>query len=416
MATCNINLPCASIVNDAGNPGLSITNSGGDGLAGQSTKITGPRGLEISGNGVYGYSDAGNGVFGYSDKGGNGIVGQADNGGDAVYGESFNGGSGVHGYSESRTGYGVAGENNHTVGVIGFSQNIAVAGVCGGVNSVGVAGFGGSTTNNTGVYGDSGSGNGVVGQSGSGYGVLASSGTGIGLVASGVDRSASFEGNVDIQGKLDVDRVDVTDGDLDVKIGDGRFEHNLYASALLTVFKFFRIDHPLDPANKYLFHASVESSERKNVYDGTIELDKKGGALVELPDWFEALNKDIRYQLSAIGAPAPNLHIAEEITECHFRIGGGKPGMRVCWQVTGVRRDPAARYEPMLVEQDKPTNERGYYQSPEAHQQPRDKGIAYARSSASAPRRALEIRLPKIPTPARPIRPEIPPRGGRSTG
>ena len=77
----------------------------------------------------------------------------------------------------------------------------------------------------------------------------------------------------------------------------------------------FKIDHPLDPANKYLCHSFVESPDMKNVYDGIVVLDRKGKAEIELPDWFGALNKDFRYQLTAIGAPGPNLYIAEEISE-----------------------------------------------------------------------------------------------------
>ena len=30
----------------------------------------------------------------------------------------------------------------------------------------------------------------------------------------------------------------------------------------------FKIDHPLDPANKYLCHSFVESPDMKNIYDG----------------------------------------------------------------------------------------------------------------------------------------------------
>ncbi len=46
-----------------------------------------------------------------------------------------------------------------------------------------------------------------------------------------------------------------------------------------------------------------------NVYNGNTLLDINGESVVELPDWFEALNMDYRYQLTAIGAPGPkSLH------------------------------------------------------------------------------------------------------------
>ncbi len=83
--------------------------------------------------------------------------------------------------------------------------------------------------------------------------------------------------------------------------------------------KQFKIDHPLDPANKYLSHASVESSDMKNIYDGVVTLDSNGAATVTLPDWFEALNQDFRYQLTAIGAPGPDLYIATEVRATALR-------------------------------------------------------------------------------------------------
>jgi len=58
----------------------------------------------------------------------------------------------------------------------------------------------------------------------------------------------------------------------------------------------FKIDHPVDPANKYLYHCAVESPDMKNIYDGVVTLDSAGEAVVELPAWFEALNQDFRYQ------------------------------------------------------------------------------------------------------------------------
>ena len=88
----------------------------------------------------------------------------------------------------------------------------------------------------------------------------------------------------------------------------------------------FKIDHPLDPANKYLSHSFVESPDMKNIYDGVATLNASGEAVVELPEWFEALNKDFRYQLTAVGAPGPNLHIAKKISGNRFTIAGGASG------------------------------------------------------------------------------------------
>lgn len=106
--------------------------------------------------------------------------------------------------------------------------------------------------------------------------------------------------------------------------------------------KNFRIDHPLDPENKYLLHTSVESPDMKNVYDGVVTLDENGQAWVELPNWFEALNKDFRYQLTCIGGYAP-VYIAEKIQDNRFKIAGGKAELEVSWQVTGIRNDAWAR-------------------------------------------------------------------------
>jgi uncharacterized protein YwbE len=131
----------------------------------------------------------------------------------------------------------------------------------------------------------------------------------------------------------------------------------------------FKIDHPLDPENKYLSHSFVESPDMMNVYNGNVILDARGEAWVPLPDWFEALNRDFRYQLTAIGAPGPNLYISEKIQGNRFKIAGGAPGMEVSWQVTGIRHDPFALAHPILVEEGKPEDERGTYLHPDAYDQ-----------------------------------------------
>jgi hypothetical protein len=129
----------------------------------------------------------------------------------------------------------------------------------------------------------------------------------------------------------------------------------------------FKIDHPRDPANMYLNHSVVESSEMKTFYDGVEQLDKDGTAWVELPEWFQVVNKDFRYQLTAIGGAAPELHVAEEIADNRFRIAGGEEGMKVCWQVSGTRSDPWAEANPMVVEEEKPEEERGFYIQPDLY-------------------------------------------------
>ena len=129
----------------------------------------------------------------------------------------------------------------------------------------------------------------------------------------------------------------------------------------------FKIDHPLDPEGKFLYHSFVESPDMKNVYDGVVRLDDNGKAEVELPSYFEALNRDFRYQLTPIGSPGPNLFVAGEIAGGIFRIAGGEPGTKVSWQVTGIRKDPYAEMNRIEVEVEKAAHEQGTYLHPEAY-------------------------------------------------
>ncbi len=126
------------------------------------------------------------------------------------------------------------------------------------------------------------------------------------------------------------------------------------------------IDHPLDPTNRVLNHADVTSPEMLTVYSGNVVLDASGEASVDLPEWFESLNRDFRYQLTCIGGFA-NVYIAEKITNNRFRVAGGAPGLEVSWQVTAVRNDPLARMNPVQVEEDKDVNLRGAYLHPAAY-------------------------------------------------
>jgi hypothetical protein len=146
---------------------------------------------------------------------------------------------------------------------------------------------------------------------------------------------------------------------------------NLYKTAC-----YWKMDHPLDPENKYLLHACIESDEMVNYYSGKVMLDENGESYVQMPEWFEAINTDFRYQLTPIGAPGPNLYIAEEISNNKFKIAGGSSGMKVSWQVTAVRDDVYAKANPMQAEVEKPDREKGLYRNPEYFGQGEDKRVS----------------------------------------
>jgi len=221
----------------------------------------------------------------------------------------------------------------------------------------------------TGVSARSDTGHAVCGISRTAIGVIGVSTDGNGVYGMGGGAAGHFAGNVNVTGTL-------------TKSGGQ-----------------FKIDHPLDPEGRYLCHSFVESSEMKNVYDGVVELDADGEAEVVLADWCEALNERFRYQLTPLGAPAPALHVTAEVDGNRFRIAGGEAGMRVCWQVTGVRRDAYAVAHPLVVDEEKPPGERGFYLHPELYDQPADRNIEWARQPQAA--RLLTLQLQRMTTRAR---------------
>jgi hypothetical protein len=60
-----------------------------------------------------------------------------------------------------------------------------------------------------------------------------------------------------------------------------------------------------------------------------------------------------------------------------FKIAGGTSGMKVSWQVTGVRKDPWANAHRVQVEEDEPDKERGRYIYPDLYGQSADNGIGF---------------------------------------
>jgi hypothetical protein len=152
------------------------------------------------------------------------------------------------------------------------------------------------------------------------------------------------------------------------------FEGDVFVDGTLSAnVKEFKIDHPLDPANKYLVHASVESSEMMNIYSGNVTTDDLGLATVTLPAWFQAENTDFRYQLTVVDERFAQAVISKRIGNNQFTIHTNATNVQVSWQITAVRQDAYAKAHPMVAEQVKGVRERGFYQHPELYGQPKQK-------------------------------------------
>jgi hypothetical protein len=148
--------------------------------------------------------------------------------------------------------------------------------------------------------------------------------------------------------------------------GDASVTGTLDAVISTAAVKAFTIDHPLDPKNKVLRHSSVESPDMMNIYNGNITTNTNGEAIVTMPNYFEALNQDFRYQLTCIGTFAQAI-ILKEMENNTFIIKTNQPNVKVSWQVTGVRHDAAANTYRIKVEENKTANKVGRYITPQAY-------------------------------------------------
>jgi hypothetical protein len=323
-----------------------LQNGAGTALMGYVTPSTGTT------RGVYGRSDSPNGDGVQARNGGaagTGAAVRAIGGNNAgVDASSAGGAAAIH--AAATNSHGVYAASNSYIGVEGRSE-AAQPGVYGSSNGQGV--YGAGTT--AGVYGITGTGEGVEGFSNgvSGHGVVGSIGTNSGTAAGVYGGSAGsssyagyFAGHTHITGTLSK--------------GGGAF----------------RIDHPLDPANRILQHSFVESPDMLNIYNGVVTADANGEAIVTLPDWFMALNRDFRYGLTPIGEFAP-LYVKEEVSDGRFTIAGAKPRQRVSWQLSGIRQDAWANANRIEIELDKADAQRGQYLHPLEHGQSRSKGVDY---------------------------------------
>lgn len=145
----------------------------------------------------------------------------------------------------------------------------------------------------------------------------------------------------------------------------------------------FKIDHPLDPQNKYLYHSFVESPDMKNIYDGVVTTDAKGYATVTLPEWFDTLNRDFRYQLTVLDEDDADsfvmAKVVRKIKGNQFTLRTSAPNVEVSWMVTGIRQDDFANAHRIPVEQDKEPENRGLYLYPEEAGVAKERGIDFQR-------------------------------------
>jgi hypothetical protein len=301
------------------------------------------------------------GVFAQS-AGGPAVIGLTSSTTAAIFGLNSGSDSSAQGiYGRASSGIGVQGESaSSKPGVYGLS-----------------------TASGQGVLGDSRSGDGVDGTSAAGgrsgvYGVNSATG-GYGVYGRSTDAGGvAVAGSGDNGGKA-----------AHFYAGDVYIDNNLHVTKqIFAGTKDFKIDHPLDPANEYLVHASIESSEMLNIYTGNATLDGHGAATVALPAWMEAENSDFRYQLTAVGSSQPGLYVAQEIRDHRFVVAGGAPGGKVSWQISGVRRDRWALANPLVVEEKKPAKERGLYLHPDAYGLSSEKRIGWSEDPHNPDRKA----------------------------
>ena len=169
--------------------------------------------------------------------------------------------------------------------------------------------------------------------------------------------------------------------------------------------KSFIIDHPLDPANKFLKHYSMESPEVLNFYRGNLVLDANGNGTVELPNYFTAINKNYSYTLTPIGASS-STYIAEEINENGvFKVSGGNPNQKVSWAIYAERNDVNIKQDSFstAVEIEKTSEQKGKYLNPLAHGKSKSDALFQVNELKAVESKSTEVKTKSIKTEAKEI-------------
>jgi hypothetical protein len=342
---------------ESGSYGLRVQALDGIAVGGRSAVGFGLEGISFSGSGVAGTSTSDDGVFGRSTSGtgahgtsvsGSGVRGTSFQG-SAVEGFSFGLGAGVTGVAPFQTGPGVVGVSQNSFGVRGQSGAANLLPPVGGGPQFQKCAVQGSSDEGTGVRGDSAHKVGVRGRTFTGDAVFGS--------CSDQPNGPATKGN-GIHGMAPHSSPNATTGPFAGRFdGDVTISGHLWVGGRLVGWPWWWLSAPVVLAA------------------GVVALDRKGEAVVKLPKGLGAAHRGFRYQLTAIGGAAPELHVAKEIRGDTFKIAGGRGRLKVSWQVSG---------EPIL----------GRIETEGAREKPFDERMAqqYRRQSKELMRRVAELR------------------------
>lgn len=429
-----------------GTPSTSVATSGA--VYGESTTGIGVIGVSGSQNGVYGLSTGTlGGTVGVATGSGNGLWGVATGPGVAGFFEGGLTGRGII-VSTGSSGFGTTTPTGRLyvtqpaspvpaidtfAAITGYSytsQGCLKGGVFGtyngsnygtGVQGIGYNGVGNELSNTTfgvgnqdlGVYGSANTA-GVMGASTGGIGVVGYNKNASFAATTGIGNTYGIYGNAQTVGGAAPPNVrygvyGFSSGAVNTNYA-GYFSGNVQVTGSIAKGSgTFKIDHPLDPENKYLYHSFVESPDMLNIYNGNAVTNADGKAIITLPSYFEAENIDFKYQLTIIdNEQFAMARVSKKIQDNRFEIMTDKPGIEVSWQVTGVRNDKFAQAHRVVPEVDKEAYNKGKYLHAAEWGKAEERSIDYANRPGNTGKGGVAETAGKTSKPSQPAKPVAP--------
>lgn len=101
--------------------------------------------------------------------------------------------------------------------------------------------------------------------------------------------------------------------------------------------------------------------------------------------------------MTVIGGRFAQAIVSKEIADNQFTISTNASNVKVSWQVTAVRQDAYAKANPLVAEQEKPANEKGFYIHSELYGQPTEKQTEWGRHPQQMQRMKMMHKQQKLP-------------------